>query len=123
MKAYLQNADGSERTLVVTEPDPADGTYCAHLSEEQWVRIVPEREIRIPLTVGEATIARVLQEHNAQADESPQLCYVCEEPILPDDEYGIQTFDESDAETGPRAEDLIEAMIHERCRGLKPINQ
>lgn len=41
MKAYLQGADGSERTLDITQPDPKDGTYCAHMNEETWVRIVP----------------------------------------------------------------------------------
>lgn len=39
--AYLQGADGSETTLNITEPDPADGTYCVHLDKERWVRIVP----------------------------------------------------------------------------------
>ena len=39
--AYLQFADGSERTLTVTEPDPEDGTYCADIDGETWVRIVP----------------------------------------------------------------------------------
>ncbi len=41
--AYLQDADGNERTLRVTEPDPEDGTYCIHMDDEgqSWVRIVP----------------------------------------------------------------------------------
>ncbi len=41
MKTYLQDADGREHTLLVTEPDPWDGTYCAHLNDESWIRIVP----------------------------------------------------------------------------------
>jgi len=43
MKVYVQDADGNERELKVTRPDPEDGTYCAHLNDEEWVRIVPER--------------------------------------------------------------------------------
>ena len=41
--AYLQDADGNERTLDVTEPDPEDGTFCVHMDDEgqAWVRIVP----------------------------------------------------------------------------------
>ena len=41
--AYLQDADGNERTLHVTEPDPADGTYCVFPDDEGqgWIRIVP----------------------------------------------------------------------------------
>ena len=44
MEAYLQDADGNERTLDVTEPDPADGTYCVHMDDQgqSWIRIVPE---------------------------------------------------------------------------------
>ena len=41
---YLQDADGNERTLNVTEPDPEDGTFCAHMDDEgqSWIRIVPD---------------------------------------------------------------------------------
>lgn len=41
--AYLQDADGNERTLDVTEPDPADGSYCVHMDDQgqSWIRIVP----------------------------------------------------------------------------------
>ena len=40
---YIQDADGNERTLPITEPDPADGTFCAHMDDEgqSWIRIVP----------------------------------------------------------------------------------
>lgn len=31
MKAYLQGPDGEEYEFVVTEPDPADGTFVVHL--------------------------------------------------------------------------------------------
>lgn len=43
---YLQDADGNERTLQVTEPDPTDGTYCVHMDDEgqSWIRIVPQPE-------------------------------------------------------------------------------
>jgi hypothetical protein len=48
---YLQGPNGEEYELHVTEPDPEDGTYCAHmpekesgLSEEWWIRIVPDEE-------------------------------------------------------------------------------
>ncbi len=43
MVAYLQDADGNERTLEVTRPDPFDGTYCVFQDEEgfAWIRIVP----------------------------------------------------------------------------------
>ncbi len=41
--AYLQDADGNENTLRVTEPDPEDGTYCVHMDNQgqAWIRIVP----------------------------------------------------------------------------------
>ncbi len=41
---YIQDADGNERTLPVTSPDPDDGTYCAHMDDEgqAWIRIVLE---------------------------------------------------------------------------------
>ncbi len=44
--AYLQDADGNERTLQVTEPDPADNTYCVYLDDEgqAWIRIVIKPE-------------------------------------------------------------------------------
>lgn len=38
--AYLQDANGNERTLKVTNPDPDDGTLCAHLDDDSWVRVV-----------------------------------------------------------------------------------
>ena len=38
---YLQNADGSERELQVTMPEPNDGTICAHINDDSWVRIIP----------------------------------------------------------------------------------
>jgi hypothetical protein len=43
---YLQDADGNERTLPVTEPDPPDGTFCAHMDDEgqAWIRIVPSNQ-------------------------------------------------------------------------------
>lgn len=63
MKAYLQGPNGEESELTVTEPDPADGTYCIQADEVQrllawyderngreandaaetfWIRIVPK---------------------------------------------------------------------------------
>lgn len=42
--AFLQDADGNEETLSVTEPDPRDGTICIHLPQESdpaWIRVVP----------------------------------------------------------------------------------
>ncbi len=41
--AYLQDADGNERTLDVTKPDPEDGTYCVYMDDkgQAWIRIVP----------------------------------------------------------------------------------
>ncbi len=41
--AYLQDGDGNERTLLVTQPDPADGTYCVFMDDEPttWIRVVP----------------------------------------------------------------------------------
>ena len=47
---YLQGPNGEEHELKVTETDPPDGTLCAHLvgvdltqvTDEFWVRIVPE---------------------------------------------------------------------------------
>ena len=44
MIVYLQDADGNERKLQVTKPDPDDGTYCAHLDDETWIRICPDDE-------------------------------------------------------------------------------
>ncbi len=44
---YIQDGDGNETVLTVTEPDPADGTFCAHYPAKDhrhdpgWVRIVP----------------------------------------------------------------------------------
>ncbi len=40
--AYLQFADGDEKTLRVTSPDPDDGSYVVHLSDNRWVRLVSE---------------------------------------------------------------------------------
>jgi hypothetical protein len=40
MEAYLQGPDGEETELVVTEPDPADGSICIHLPDGTWVRLV-----------------------------------------------------------------------------------
>ncbi len=44
--AYMQDADGNEETLLVTEPDPADGTFCVHMDDQRqsWIRIVPQPE-------------------------------------------------------------------------------
>ena len=61
MQAYLQGPNGEEAELVVTEPDPADGTYCvspmqvmqeldnltggdddSEKYESFWIRIVPD---------------------------------------------------------------------------------
>ncbi len=41
--AYLQDADGNERTLGVTAPCPEDGTFCVHMDDQgqSWIRIVP----------------------------------------------------------------------------------
>lgn len=33
MEAYLQGPNGEESELVLTEPDPADGTYCLQAEE------------------------------------------------------------------------------------------
>ena len=46
IKAYLQDADGNERTLDVTSPDPDDGTYCVHMDDagQAWIRIVQEND-------------------------------------------------------------------------------
>lgn len=52
MKAYLQYADGyNETECLVTEPDPADGSYIVQLPEgtkpdlsdpdQFWFRIIP----------------------------------------------------------------------------------
>lgn len=51
MKVYVQFDDGRETELLITEPDPEDGTYCAHLVDSSslvlvddgsvWIRICP----------------------------------------------------------------------------------
>ena len=41
MNVHVQDTNGSEWELEVTSPDPADGTYCAHMSDAVWIRIVP----------------------------------------------------------------------------------
>ena len=57
MKAYLQGPDGQEIELTVTEPDPADGSYCLQMPtlanqlpwlNAAWVRIVPEEDLILP---------------------------------------------------------------------------
>lgn len=40
-KAYLQGPNGDEVELTVTEPDERDGSVCAHLPDDRWVRFVP----------------------------------------------------------------------------------
>jgi hypothetical protein len=48
MQAYLQDSEGGETELRVTEPDPADGTYVVHIHPELhddgtlWIRVIPE---------------------------------------------------------------------------------
>ena len=53
MRAYLQFSDGNEIELEVRIPDPDDGTFCLSLpegfsrgrvtlTEEDWIRIVPQ---------------------------------------------------------------------------------
>jgi len=50
MKVYVQDADGAEVELVVVEPDPKDGSFCASLpigslvvvlAKDAWIRICP----------------------------------------------------------------------------------
>lgn len=64
--AYLQDADGNERELDVTEPDPKDGTYCVHMDDQEqaWIRIVS-----VP-TNREEFIGRVLELTKEYADEA-----------------------------------------------------
>lgn len=43
MKVYLQNADGNEIELTVTQPDPEDGTFVILFGTgSEWLRIVPQ---------------------------------------------------------------------------------
>jgi len=67
MKAYLQGPNGEEAELIVTEPDPADGSYCvspmqvmqeldnltggdddSEKYEAFWIRFVPEEDLILP---------------------------------------------------------------------------
>jgi hypothetical protein len=41
MDAYLQGPNGEETELTVTEPSEADGSFCVHLPDGRWVRLVP----------------------------------------------------------------------------------
>lgn len=51
-----------------------------------------------------------------QYDTQPDICYVCEQPFLAGEPRIIQTFEESDPETGPLPSDFTEAYVHERCQ-------
>ena len=44
--AYLQDEDGNESDLNITEPDPADGSICIHLPDGRWVRLVRTEPVK-----------------------------------------------------------------------------
>jgi len=81
MKAYWQNADGSEKELEVTRTDPEDGTHIVHFEHisDYWIRLVPEQMTHFAVRERlEAMFGYELAEAAQIVSVEPTDCGCCE---------------------------------------------